>query len=154
MTRGRKPKGPQLVEGLDGSLRAKTRLKTILETMAGQCTIEEACQELGIKEAMFHKLRAEVLQTALSSLEPRPAGRPRQPISDENTQITSLAQENEELQLELQAAQIRLELAQTMPYLKTPDPAEKKTHPGRSRREARRRARKRGNSSDSRPDGK
>ena len=78
--RGRKPTGANLVERLEGSERAKTRLKAILETLSGQRTIPDACEELGIQESMFHRVRSEVLQTALDRLEPRPLGRPpRQP---------------------------------------------------------------------------
>ncbi len=61
--------GPQLVERLEGSERAKLRLQVMLETLAGTRSIPEACEILGISDSMFHRLRAEVLQTA-----PRPSG--------------------------------------------------------------------------------
>jgi len=70
-----------LVERLDGSERAKTRLRVILETLSGQRTIPDACEELGIQETMFHRVRSEVLQTALDRLEPRPLGRPPRQVS-------------------------------------------------------------------------
>ena len=44
----RKPKGPALVQHLEGSERAKQRLEVILETIAGELTIEQACECLGI----------------------------------------------------------------------------------------------------------
>jgi hypothetical protein len=75
---GRKPMGPQLVHHLDGSEQAKERLEIILETIAEKCTISDACDRLGISEAMFFRLRMLVLQESLSRLEPRPAGRPSQ----------------------------------------------------------------------------
>ena len=79
--RGRKPTGTNLVEHLDGSERAKTRLKAILETLSGARSIPEVCEDLGINESMFHRVRSEVLQTALERLEPRPLGRPPQAVA-------------------------------------------------------------------------
>ena len=47
--RGRKPTGTNLVEHLEGSERAKTRLKAILETLPAQRSIPEVCEDLGIQ---------------------------------------------------------------------------------------------------------
>jgi hypothetical protein len=128
MTRaGRKPLGPQLVERLEGSQRAKRRLQVILETLAGTRSIPEACEILGICESMFHRLRAEVLQTALDRLEPRPLGRPRHAITVETQQVDALEQEVEELRTELQASQVREELAQILPAVVRP-PLKKTLH--------------------------
>ena len=49
--------GPAIVAHLDGSTIAKERLELILETLAGQVTVVEACRILDISEAMFYKLR-------------------------------------------------------------------------------------------------
>jgi hypothetical protein len=117
---GRKPLGSQLVERLEGSQRAKQRLQVILETMAGTRSITGACEILGICESMFHRLRAEVLQTALDRLEPRPLGRPRRRITVESQQVDALELEVEELRTELQASQVREELAQIMPSIVRP----------------------------------
>ena len=76
MPRGRPAKGPKIVEGLDGSEEAKKRLEVVLETIAGKKNVGEACKTLGIERSAFHKLRSQVLQTALSDLEPKPRGRP------------------------------------------------------------------------------
>jgi hypothetical protein len=128
--RGRKPTGANLVEHLEGSQRAKTRLKAILETLSGQRTIPEVCQELGIQETMFHRVRAEVLQTALSRLEPRPLGRPPQQLSPHDRRIAEVEEENHSLRVELKAAQIRQELAESLPRLSRPasGPGKKTTH--------------------------
>lgn len=142
--RGRKPTGVNLVEGLEGSERAKTRLKAILETLSGQRTIPDACAELGIQETMFHRVRSEVLQTALDRLEPRPLGRPpRQPSLHEG-RISDLEEKNCQLQVELKAAEIRRELAENLPRLAKPAtdrcavPAGKKTtNPTAERRRSR-----------------
>ena len=131
--RGRKPTGPQLVERLEGSSHAKARLKVILETLSGRWTIPDACEELGIQETMFHKLRSEVLQTALGRLEPRPLGRRPQLPSPQDEELLRLAAKNRKLQIELQAAEVRRDLAENLPRLAKPvDPAsrpgEKTTH--------------------------
>jgi hypothetical protein len=106
---GVKPLGPELVEHLQGSEPAKTRLKTMLRAMQGELTVPEACAQLGIGETRFYVQRAETLQAALASLEPRPAGRPRQVVSPEQERIAELEQRVRELQLDVQAAEIRRE---------------------------------------------
>jgi hypothetical protein len=118
--RGRKPTGPQLVERLEGSAHAKSRLRVILETVAGRLTIPDACEELGIQETMFYRLRSEVLQTALDRLEPRPLGRPPRLISPEDLRAAELEAEKRQLQLELRAAEVRRELAEKLPRLNKP----------------------------------
>jgi hypothetical protein len=111
---GVKPLGPELVEHLQGSEQAKTRLKTMLRAMHGELTIPEACALLGIHETRFYVQRAETLQVALESLEARPAGRPRRVVSPEQQRIAELEQQIRELQLDLQAAEIRLQHAHVM----------------------------------------
>jgi hypothetical protein len=118
--RGRKPTGANLVEHLEGSERAKTRLKVILETLSGQRTIPDACNELGIQESMFHRVRNEVLQTALGRLEPRPLGRPPQHTPPHDSHLAELEEENLRLRAELKAAEVRRELAQNLPRLARP----------------------------------
>jgi len=111
---GAKPLGPELVEHLQGSEPAKTRLKTMLRAMQGELTIPEACALLGIHETRFYVQRAQTLQAALESLEARPAGRPRRVVSAEEQRLAALEQQVRELQHDVQAAQIRLEHAQIM----------------------------------------
>jgi len=112
---GRKPIGPPLVHRLEGSERAKERLEVILETVAGGLTVGEACDRLGIGEAMFFRLRTQALQAGLSRLEPRPIGRPPRPPSAEDERIARLEEELHEKELEQKALQTRLEIAQIMP---------------------------------------
>ena len=128
--RGRKPLGAQLVDRLDGSEHAKIRLKVILETLAGRQTIPEACDELGIQESMLHRVRSEVLQTALGRLEPRPMGRPSHAPSPEDQRVVALEEENLRLRAELRAAEIRRELAEKLPGVSKPavGPGKKTTH--------------------------
>jgi len=111
---GRKPTGPPLVHHLDGSERAKERLEVILETVAGSITIREACDRLGIEEAMFFRLRTQALQAGLARLVQRPMGRPPRPRSPDEERVAQLEKELHEQELEQKALQTRLEIAQAM----------------------------------------
>ena len=148
MTRqGRKPLGPALVQHLPGSLRAKERLEVILETVAGHLTVGEACGRLGIHEAMFHRLRAGVLQAGLAHLEPRPLGRPSHPTSPEQEQVADMECRLDDLQAELELAGVREEIAHVLPHVVTHEAAGKKTTPVRSRRKRLRRSHRQPNTS-------
>jgi hypothetical protein len=127
--RGRLPSGPEFVAKLEGSEQAKQRLKVVLETMAGNCRVAEACARLGISEQRFDQIRMEALQAAVASLEARPAGRPAQTPTAAEVENQQLQERIAELEGERQAALIRAELAVTLPQAgSTP---EKKTPPGR-----------------------
>ena len=105
--RGRHPSGPEYVNYLDGSPRAKERLRVVLETIAGKCRVQEACELLRICEQRFDQLRQQALQAALGQLESKRGGRPRrqpQAISDE-TRV--LRQQVADLEAELHAAHVR-----------------------------------------------
>lgn len=118
---GRKTLGPALVTHLDGSTSAKERLELILATISGQITVVAAAEQLGISEAMFYKLRNRVLQVSLEDLEPKPIGRPPQFPSLEEQKRGALENKVLELEQELTAQSIRLELAQSIPrVLKAP----------------------------------
>jgi hypothetical protein len=128
---GRKPIGPPLVHRLDGSERAKDRMETILETVAGTLTIRQACDRLGIDEARFFQLRTEALQAGLSRLEPRPLGRPPQQLSPEQQRIVELEEQLREKERQQRAMEAKLEIALVMPQLVKA--AGKKTIPSKSR---------------------
>jgi hypothetical protein len=136
--RGRKPLGAQLVDRLEGSEHAKIRLKVILGTLGGWQTIPEACDELGIQESMFHRVRSEVLQTALGRLEPRPMGRPPHAPSPEDQRVAELQEENLSLRAELRSAEICRELAEKLPGVSKPA-----TRPGKKTTRSALRLRKR-----------
>lgn len=120
MSKGRPILGPALVENLDGSALAKERFTTILQTITGECTVVEACARLGVSEARFHALRAELLQVAATHLEPKPVGRPVAQVSPEAAQVTALERQIQSLKVDLRAAQIREELALLMPHVLQP----------------------------------
>ena len=119
--RGRPPLGLGHVNRLPGSDEARARLKIILATMTGEKTIPEACAELRIGESRFHELRNEFLAKGVEALEPRPLGRPvaPEPTAMERENLR-LHRENEQLKLEVQAAQIREEIALVMPHVLKP----------------------------------
>jgi hypothetical protein len=94
---GRKPQGPALVRRLDGSDQAKQRLEIILATIAGTLPIDEACRKLGIEHSMLFRLRTEVLEAALTRLEPRPRGRPPAVSSPSEQRCSALEQRVGEL---------------------------------------------------------
>lgn len=126
--RGRKPSGPEYVERLDNTAKAKERAMAILETMAGRLTVQEACQRLGIREAFFNRLRKRFLKGGVPALEDRPAGRPARKPSAEEERIQQLEVDLRQARLDLEAAQIREEIALTMPHLlPKPEVEEKKT---------------------------
>jgi len=128
MPGGRKPKGPALVDGIDGGPEAKRKLKVILETIAGSKPVAEACQELGVAEAMFHKLRTEWLEGSLKLLEPKALGRPPKEKGVEVDQLARLEEENVRLQRELRATQLKADIALSMPHiLRRGQEPEKKT---------------------------
>jgi Winged helix-turn helix len=115
--RGRKPSGPEYVERLQGSAKAKKRAQVILETLAGRLTVQEACRSLSIGEAFFNRLRKRFLTGGVPALEDRPAGRrPRQPSAAEE-RIDQLEADLQQTRLDLHAAQLREEIALTMPQL-------------------------------------
>src|SRR5262249_11220153 len=55
--RGRTPSGPEVIEHLQGSAKAKARLRVILETVHGKRRVRDACALLGISEQRYRQLR-------------------------------------------------------------------------------------------------
>jgi hypothetical protein len=123
--RGRHPSGPEFVDKLEGTREAKERLKVLLETLTGDCRVQEACDWLGIKEARFDQVRIEILQAALSAAERRSAGRPARAPSPAEDENQKLRERIAQLEADLQTALIRAELAVTLPQVGAS--AEKKT---------------------------
>jgi len=112
----RPPEGVGHVDRLDGPEDLKWRLRVLLETIVGSVSLTQACEELGVSESRLHELRRQALVGALGALMPKPAGRPA-------TSETTTAREKdletriEELEVDLQAALVRTELALAMPEL-------------------------------------
>lgn len=128
----RPTKGVAHVDALEGDAQSKDRLATVLETIAGTRTVESACEALALSPARFHELRRAALEGALAALTPKPAGRPAAP--GEPPEIERLRREIATLRCDLEASQIREELALVMPQvLKPRTEAQKKTPPPANR---------------------
>jgi transposase-like protein len=134
MERGRPAVGPNLVEGLEGTEGAKKRLRVVLETMAGEKSVEEACRELGIGKSAFHQIRARIMQGALEDLEPKAPGRKPSEASDAEERIAQLEKELEETKLKLKIAHVREELLLGMPEVMDPVLLKKKRMEARKKR--------------------
>lgn len=117
MGRGRPPLGPKLADGIEGSEYARKCLRTILQTVAGEISVTQVCEALGIGEAAFHKMRVKAFEGALAGLEPKPAGRPPKEVSPEQEQIAALQRQLKYMELQLFASQVREEIALAMPHV-------------------------------------
>ena len=111
---GRKPVGPALAERVSGSEQAKARLEVLLETISGAKSMEGACQVLGIHKTQLFKLRTRMLEAAAAALEPGPVGRPLQTADPQAARIAELEAQIKQLEVELHAARLRVELAQAL----------------------------------------
>ena len=115
MPAGRPPAGPQIVAKYEGSRTAKQRLEAVLETVAGQATVDAASDKLGICPARFYVLRDRAMAAALDRLEPRAGGRPRKRVSPEGARVKELEAEVTRLNYELAVAEARAETALLLP---------------------------------------
>lgn len=114
---GRNAIGPEIGERVADSALAGTRLRAILETIAGTKRVQDACAELGICEQLFERLRGRAMRAAGRALELKPAGRPRKGTGAGDAEAARLRRRVAELEGELQAALVRAELAATLPRL-------------------------------------
>jgi hypothetical protein len=114
---GRHAIGPEIAEKLEGSEQARTRMRVVLETIAGKKRVLDACKELGICEQRFETIRQEAIQAGVTELELGQAGRPRKSSTEADQQIALLNKQIAELQAQLQATTIRAEMATTLPRL-------------------------------------
>ena len=112
----RPPEGVGHVDRLDGPEELKRRLRVLLETIVGGVSVAEACEQLGVSESRLHELRRQALVGALGALMPKPAGRPST-TETTTTREKDLEARIEELEVDLQAALVRTELALAMPEL-------------------------------------
>ena len=135
MSAGRPPQGVSHVDRLEGPEDLKERLRVILETLTGACSIAEASERLGVSESRVHELRREALEGALGALLPRPAGRPTAPAAQGADREAELSSRIRDLEIDLQAALVRTELALAMPQLF--ERGTKKNSPGRGKRNRR-----------------
>jgi hypothetical protein len=141
MARGRRPEWARAVERLEGSAVAKERLRALLEALTGRQAVGQACLWLGLGERRFRELRDAMLQAALSGLEPRSVGRPPQAGGAPDARVVELEAQVRELKLDLQAAQVREEIALVLPRVL------RRRGPGKGARRGKGRGRKPGGKS-------
>jgi hypothetical protein len=115
MGRGRPPKGLSHIDSLSGDPESKKRLKAVIATLLGHMTIAEACEELSLSESRFHEIRQRALAGMMEGLEPRPPGRPPNPV--ENEEVAALERRIDILREELEIARLRTEIAVWKPSL-------------------------------------
>jgi hypothetical protein len=130
MTRiGRKPQGAGLVTPLAGSEHAKQRLTLFLQTLSGQCSVPQACAELGIGQSRFFAQRSAWLQQSLAILEPRSPGRPPKPDSAAaDDDLLQLQERLQHLEARSAAVEVQAELANLLPHVvRRPRPGKKTT---------------------------
>jgi Spy/CpxP family protein refolding chaperone len=109
------------VDRLDGADAEKHRLRIVLETISGERSIEQACEELQVSDSRFHELRREALQAALDGLAPGAPGRPKhEDQAADRERLEAVERELRELKIELQASYTRTEIALAMPHVLTP----------------------------------
>lgn len=119
--RGRTPSGPESVEQLPGSAKAKQRVHVILQTMTGELRVQEACAQLDVCEQRIRQLRTAILRAAIDSVEDRPPGRPAQ--AEEPGEVLALRAQVAQLQQQLQAARLSAEIAVALPHVAVAPPA-------------------------------
>lgn len=112
----RPPEGVGHVDRLEGPEDLKDRLRVLLDTLTGRVSVTQACAVLGISESRLHELRRQALAGALGALMPKPSGRPlaAQSATEREKELQARI---DELEVDLQAALVRTELALAMPEL-------------------------------------
>ncbi len=124
----------RLVTNMDATSEPKKQLMVILEVLAGKRSIAEACEELQISEATFHRMRDQALQGALDGLAPLPVGRPGKKVDEKDEKIGALEEQLAEMGVELEAERIRTIMAIVKPEL-LKDRGQKKSRKNSSRQE-------------------
>ena len=116
VARGRKVNVGDLVERRAGSEEAKRKAALLLEAITGKLTMAEAAERLGVTEAMAYRLRDQLFEGAIGSLEPGRVGRPpaRPEVDPEKTELEGKVRV---LERELEASRIRAELLRWIPQL-------------------------------------
>lgn len=115
----RPTKGLAHVDGLQGELEDKLRLKVLLATLTGEMLVDEACDELDLGPTQLANLRKQALQGALDALAARPAGRPRRVVTVTHEEVAAMQQRIVELERDATILRSKLELA-ILPLLKGP----------------------------------
>lgn|SRR5262249_3794000 len=106
--------GVEHVEKLAGDRETKARVKTILRVFAGELSVDEAAEHLGVCPSRFHELRDEMLMGAIEALSPKRPGRPPNPPST-SQRVLDLEQELERTRYELEVERVRCQIQLAVP---------------------------------------
>ena len=115
--RGRHAIGPEIAELVADSPFEAQRLRLILESITGEKRVQDVCAEMGVCSQMFERLRERSMRAAARSLRLGHAGRRRKDVSAADAEIARLNEELAETKAKLQAARVRVELAEGLPRL-------------------------------------
>lgn len=103
--------------GIAGPDDARERVRVVLEALAGETTVADACARLGVGESRFHELRRQVLEGAVAHVTTGSPGRPARHKDPASARERELLDRIAELELVAEAARVRTELALTMPQI-------------------------------------
>lgn len=113
---GRPTRGVERIDDYDGSRMAKERAKALLLAVVGEDSITTQLDHLGICRTRFVKLRDRGLQALVAALEPRVGGRRAAEPSAEEIAERRFNDEIALLRWELEAAQLREDVATLLPH--------------------------------------
>jgi len=113
--RGRTPSGPECVEQVPGSAKAKQRARVLLQTIAGTLRVGQACNQLDVCSQRIRQMRQAGVKGLVAGLEDRPPGRPAQ--AEESDLVAALRAQVAQLQQEVAAARISAEVAVALPHV-------------------------------------
>jgi hypothetical protein len=126
---GRPILGPELVEhATTHSDRAKLVTRTILETIAGTCTIAQAGERLACNRAYVHVLRQRLLDAMLDAAEPRTPGPVPKPAPDPvlSSALLDAQKRLKDAEVALELERLRTEMVQV--FGQRPTPKKKRRH--------------------------
>ena len=136
--RGRYPAGWEYMDQFDASDEAKKRFQAAMEILAGDCRVQEACERLGIGSPRLEQVRHDAVSGALAALERQRPGRKPRRMSELEGEVERLQQRVAQLEAALEVANVRAEVAATLPRVGAS--AEKKTTPRRRRQRGKRKS--------------
>ena len=115
--RGRRPSLAGAVAALGGPRVTRERLRVLLATLAGDVPLATAGEQLGVGRTQVLALRRQALVGALDALTPQPVGRPPRVTGQTAPEVARLQARVRELEVAVEAARVRTEIALTLPWL-------------------------------------
>lgn len=123
--RGRYPAGWEYLDRFDASADAKERFRVAIEILTGACRVQDACARLGLGTTRLEHVREAIVAAALAGAERQRPGRPPRVVAELEHEVARLQQQVAQLEAAVAVANVRAELATTLPRVGAS--AEKKT---------------------------